>query len=91
MARFWEALYLPKIEENRSRCPKSRLWDAFWMRLVSRTVFGMVFNRVWEDFKRILEGFGRNLAEACLVAELTLMISATRGRSFDPSSDGWIV
>ena len=53
------------------------------MRLVSRTVFGKEFHGFWEDFKRILEGFGRNMAEACQVADLTLMIRATRGRSID--------
>ena len=53
------------------------------MRLVSRMVFGRVFNGFWKDLKRILEGFWRNMAEACQVAELTLMIRATRGRSMD--------
>ena len=60
------------------------------MRLVSRTVFGMVFDGFWEDFKRILEGFWRRMAEACQVAELPLMIRATRGRSMDGWMDGWI-
>ena len=57
------------------------------MRLVSRMVFGRVFNGFWKDLKRILEGFWGNMAEACqvaaLVAELTMMIRATRGRSMD--------
>ena len=55
------------------------------MRLVLRMGFGMVFNEFWQDFEMILAGFWGNMAEACQVAELTLMIRATRGRSRRPN------
>ena len=60
------------------------------MRIVSRMVFGKVFNGFWKGLKRILEGFWRNVAEPGQVAELTLMIRATRGRSMDGWMDGWM-
>ena len=60
------------------------------MRLVSRMGFGRAFNGFWEDFEMILAGFWGNMAEACQVAQLTLMIRAMRGRSMDGWMDGWI-
>ena len=47
--------------------------------------FKGIWNEFWKDFEKIFEASWK-----VQVAELTLMIRATRGRSMDGWMDGWM-